>query len=88
MPDKTPRLDFLLLLPSQAQKHVTRNGAPLLLDMITQLTFTTFEESDPPTAPEGGEVHVVGDPANGDWVGQVGKIARFDGNGWALVDPQ
>lgn len=88
MPDTTPNLSLPLLLPAQAQKHVTHNEALQLLDMVTQLTFTSFQEVDPPTSPAAGEVHVVGDSATGDWAGQDGMIARFDGTGWQFFAPQ
>ncbi|MFN3210777.1 MAG: DUF2793 domain-containing protein [Roseovarius sp.] len=88
MSDITPSLSLPLLQPAQAQKHVTHNEALQLLDMVTQLTFTTFEQADPPTSPAAGEVHVVGSPATGAWAGQDGRIARFDGAGWHFTDPR
>ena len=88
MTELTPNLSLPLLLPSQAQKHITHNEALTVLDMLCQLTAKTEGTNTPPTSPEDGDVHLLGAAPTGDWDGQANTVAAYDGSGWRFVTPQ
>lgn len=48
MAETTSRLELPLILPSQAQKHVTHNEALLRLDGLVQLVLEGLEATTPP----------------------------------------
>ena len=54
MSDLSPNLALPLLLPAQAQKHVTHNEALALLDLLVQLRVQRFDARTPPEAPGDG----------------------------------
>lgn len=87
MPDQTPRLDLPLMLPSQAQKHVTHNEAIDRLDGVVQLALQALAANDPPEDPAEGAVWHVGAAPTGAWIGQGGSLARWRNNGWDFVQP-
>jgi hypothetical protein len=41
----------------------------------------------PPAAPVAGSAYIVASAATGDWAGQTGKIAHYDGFGWVFTSP-
>lgn len=88
MSDDTPLLSLPLILPAQAQKHVTHNEALRLLDLIVQLAVIDRTRTAPPALPTEGDRHIVASPATGLWEGQDGKIAAFWGGAWAFLTPQ
>ncbi|WP_444430004.1 DUF2793 domain-containing protein [Rhodobacter capsulatus] len=59
MADQTPLLGLPLILPSQAQKHVTHNEALSLLDAIVQLAVLDRVRTAPPASPQTGDRHIV-----------------------------
>jgi len=87
MPDRSPNLDMPFLMPSQAQKHVTHNEALQHLDALVQLRVGAFGASLPPAAPEHGDCYALGAGASGDWAGQDGSLAYWDGTGWLFLTP-
>lgn len=87
MPDTTTLQSLPLIMPSQAQKHVTHNEAMKILDVLTQLTVSTRILAAPPATPVTGESHIVAAAATGAWVGQTGKVAVFYGLGWEFYAP-
>ena len=87
MPDSTARLGLPLILPAQAQKHVTHNEALQLLDTLVQAGVEDRSRSSPPAAtPAEGQCHIV--EGAGAWAGQGGRIAAFLGGGWVFLQPQ
>ena len=86
--DDTPNLGLPLVMPSQAQKHVTVNEALLGLDAATQLVLKEASRSDPPPSPPEGACYGVGAVATGDWAGQEGRVAVADNGGWSFLDPK
>lgn len=84
---ETARLSLPLLMPSQAQKHVTVNEALLRLDALSQLVLCSRSVSTPPASPGEGDCYAVPTGANGDWSGQGGKVAVFASGGWDFVVP-
>ena len=88
MSDDTPLLSLPMILPAQAQKHVTHNEALRLLDIIVQLAVLDRTRSAAPATPAEGDRHLVAAGATGDWAGQSGKIAAFWGGIWVFLDPR
>lgn len=56
MSDTTARLALPIMLPAQAQKHVTHNEALEKLDLVAQLTLEAFDALTPPTNPLDGQI--------------------------------
>lgn len=87
MSDDTPILNLPLILPAQAQKHVTHNEALRLLDIVVQLAVLDRDRNAPPATPAEGDRYIVGPTPTGDWTGRAGQIAAFWGGVWAFVAP-
>jgi hypothetical protein len=85
---RTKRLGLALLMPSQAQKHVTVNEALLRLDAVTQLVLKSRVVSVPPAAPGEGDCYAVPLTGAGAWSGRAGQIAVFTGGGWDFMAPR
>ena len=85
MPDDTTILSLPLILPAQAQKHVTHNEALVKLDLMVQLAVINRTLTAPPPLPTIGDRHIVAAGATGAWVGQAGRIAMFTQGGWQFT---
>lgn len=83
----SPNLSLPYLAPSQAQKHVTHNEALRRLDALVQLVVQSFDATQPPAAPQDGELHALGVGAVSAWAGQDGKLAWFTDNAWVFIAP-
>jgi len=88
MPSTSPRLALPYLQPAQAQKHVTHNEALQRLDAVVQLRIQDFDLTQPPNDPLPGDVVTIAAGAGGDWAGQDGRLAFWDGTGWQFIAPQ
>ena len=86
MPDTSTILSLPLILPAQAQKHVTHNEALRLLDIIVQLAVKDRTLASPPAA-VAGDRYIVPTGATGVWAGHGGKIALFENGSWQFVTP-
>ncbi|MGB8818546.1 MAG: DUF2793 domain-containing protein [Rhizobiaceae bacterium] len=84
--DNTGRFELPLLMPSQAQKHVTHNEALTLIDALLHPAIKTFGDSAPPPSFQIDDAFYVGPSATGDWFGQSGKIAVFTDMGWRFAN--
>ena len=82
MPDQTSALSLPLILPSQAQKHVTHNEALRILDAVVQLSVKSRSLTDPPAAPQVGDRYIVKGPPGGDWAGHLRDVAIYTEDGW------
>ncbi|MDZ4086049.1 MAG: DUF2793 domain-containing protein [Tabrizicola sp.] len=87
MPDETTILSLPLILPAQAQKHVTHNEALVQLDLMVQLAVINRTLTTPPALPTLGDRHIVAAGATGPWVGQAGRIALYTEAGWQFTQP-
>lgn len=87
MPDDTTILSLPLILPAQAQKHVTHNEALLKLDLIVQLAVINRTLTTAPALPTIGDRHIVANGATGAWAGQSGRIALYTAAGWQFTQP-
>lgn len=68
-----------LIMPSQAQKHVTYNEALDLIDRIIQLAVLD-DAGEPPASPQTGDLHIVGSAAaRQPGTGRAGKAASRPG---------
>ncbi|MGL4237115.1 DUF2793 domain-containing protein [Tabrizicola sp.] len=85
MPDDTTILSLPLILPAQAQKHVTHNEALVQLDLIVQLAVINRTLTTAPALPSIGDRHIVAAGATGPWVGQSGRIAMYTQAGWQFT---
>ena len=88
MPDQSTILSLPLIMPSQAQKHVTVNEALRLLDVVVQLAVADRTRTLPPAAPVTGARHIVAAGAAGAWAGQAGRVALWEGTAWAFLAPR
>ncbi|EEW24417.1 DUF2793 domain-containing protein [Rhodobacter ferrooxidans] len=87
MPDVSTILSLPLILPAQAQKHVTHNEALRLLDVAVQLAVLNRDQTVPPALAAVGDRHIVAAGAVGLWAGQAGRIALFTAEGWQFFAP-
>ena len=88
MPENTTaNCDLPLLMPAQAQKHVTVNDALLRLDGQVDLVLQSLNRITPPEAVLDGLCWGVPAGAVNDWEGQGGKIAIAANGGWIFVTP-
>ncbi len=87
MPDDTTILSLPLILPAQAQKHVTHNEALVALDLIVQLSVLNRTLATAPALPAVGDRHIVAAGATGLWAGQAGRIALCAETGWQFTQP-
>ena len=87
MPDETTILSLPLILPAQAQKHVTHNEALAVLDLVVQLSVINRTLTTAPALPSVGDRHIVASGATGAWVGQAGRIALLSETGWQFTQP-
>jgi hypothetical protein len=85
MPDETTILSLPLILPAQAQKHVTHNEAITQLDLIVQLTVLNRTLTTAPASPAVGDRHIVAAGATAPWAGQSGRIALYTETGWQFT---
>lgn len=88
MPDQTPILSLPLILPAQAQKHVTHNEALRLLDVMVQLVVRDRGLTAPPSTPLEGDRHIIASGATGEWAGKDGQIAAYWDTAWLYLEPQ
>ncbi|OYU18691.1 MAG: hypothetical protein CFE34_09310 [Rhodobacteraceae bacterium PARR1] len=88
MSDDTPILSLPLILPAQAQKHVTHNEALRILDVLVQLAVTDRTRATPPAAPVEGDRHIIATGATGPWSDRDGQVACYWGGAWLYLIPQ
>lgn len=84
---RTAHLNLPLLMPAQAQKHVTVNEALVRLDALTQLRVISSVLAEPPASAAEGAGYLVPGGAAGDWAGKAGQIAIWSNGGWLFVVP-
>lgn len=90
MSEISPNLSLPLVMPAQAQKHVTVNESLLRLDALTQLCVESASRSDQPEDPLDGQAWILPEGATGpDWASQpAGVIAVFRDGFWAVFEPR
>lgn len=88
MPDDTDILGLPLILPNQAQKHVTHNEALAALDVIVQLAVISRSQTVPPALAVPGDRHIVPAGATLAWAGKAGQVAVMTAAGWQFHAPR
>jgi hypothetical protein len=88
MPDDTDILGLPLILPAQAQKHVTHNEALVALDVIVQLSVINRDQTVPPALAVVGDRHIVPAGATLAWAGRTGQVAVMTATGWQFHLPR
>lgn len=83
----TANNDLPLLMPAQAQKHVTVNDALMRLDGMVDLVLQSLQRVTPPATVVDGMCWAVPSGAESAWQGQAGKIAIGANGGWIFVTP-
>ena len=82
---RTAQLDLPLVMPAQAQKHVTVNEALARLDAAAQLRVISSLLSTPPASACDGQSYLVPAGATGEWAGhRAGRIAVWSNGGWIV----
>jgi len=84
----TPSLSLPFLAASQAQKHVTLNGALLRLDALVHLSLKSRAAESPPSSPEDGDRYLVPSTPSGDWSGHDGAVAAWQDGAWTFIEPR
>lgn len=83
----TANMDLPLLMPAQAQKHVTVNDALLRVDGLVDLVLQSVTRAVPPETVVDGQCWGVPAGAVNGWEGQAGRIAIGANGGWIFVTP-
>jgi len=84
----TSNLGLPLLMPAQAQKHVTVNDALTRLDGMVDLVLQSTTRTTPPNPAPDGLCWAVPAAAINAWAGQGGKVAIGTNGGWTFVQPR
>ena len=89
MSETTPNLSLPLVMPAQAQKHVTVNEALLRLDALTQACVESRTLAVQPETPGEGDVWIVPESASGDdWAAMAaGTLAIWRDGFWTAIPP-
>lgn len=85
--ETTSKLKLPMIMPSQAQKHVTHNEALALIDTLMHLAVLDDHRNTPPAAANVGDLHIVGMSPSGEWAGKAGMVACFEGEDWSFLAP-
>lgn len=85
---KTFQFELPLVMPAQAQKHVTVNSALARLDAVSQMRVRASNLITPPLVGVDGEAYVVPDGAVDHWEGRTGKVALWTNGGWDFISPK
>lgn len=85
---RTAQIDLPLVMPAQAQKHVTVNEALVRLDAAAQLRVASSALAEPPASGVDGRAYLVPQGATGGWAGMTGKVAVWNNGGWLFLEPR
>lgn len=86
--DATTKLDLPIIMPAQAQKHVTHNEALNVLDVVTQLSAESRSLVTPPETPVEGTTYLIGSNGTGEWEGREAQVACFQNGAFVYFDPK
>jgi len=84
---QTPLLKLPMIMPSQAQKHVTHNEALMLVDAVAQLAVIDRFLATPPVSPTEGDRYIVPPSAVGEWTGRETEVAVWTDGAWRYLEP-
>ena len=83
--DHTGRYSLPLILPQQAQKHITHNEALALIDSLFFPVISGFGSNVPPANPIAGAAWFTESTPAGDWTDEPLKLATFTDSGWRFA---
>jgi hypothetical protein len=83
---QTPRFGLPILFSGQAQKEFYLNEAHALIDSLMH-PVVEGESATPPDAPLPGECWIIGEGAEGAWLGHAGEIACHQSGMWLFAKP-
>lgn len=86
---QSPRLSLPLLMPQQAQRHLTLNDAFRLLDVLVQTSVVSATRTDEPDAVSEGMLFILPAGASGPRWGDMaaGSLALFENGGFVDIRP-
>jgi hypothetical protein len=84
----TPHLALPYMMPAQAQKHVTHNGALDGIDTLAQLAVITRGMSAPPATSDEGARYLVAEGASGAREGHDQALAVWRDGVWGMFAAQ
>lgn len=84
----TQNHELPLLMPAQAQKHVTVNDALMRLDGMVDLVLQSTRRITPPETVVDGMCWAVPSGAVNAWQGRSGQVAIGANGGWVFVTPR
>lgn len=84
----TANLSMPLVMPAQAQKHVTVNEALAILDTVTQLGVIDSTRVVPPSTGLDGDAYIVPADAQGTWANRTANVAVWSNGGWSFLMPR
>lgn len=85
---KTAQFGLPMVMPAQAQKHVTVNEAFARLDAVAQLRVISSSLQWPPESSAEGASYLVPSGASGEWQDKAGQIAVWSNGGWIYLEPK
>lgn len=83
---QTLRHKLPYIAASQSQKHITYNQAIETLDLISNTTVKTIIDQKP-ISPQNGDIYLVGNTPENEWVGHAATVACFKDNHWKYTSP-
>jgi hypothetical protein len=87
MTEATARFRLPFIVPGQAQKELHHNEALTIADALLHAAVEGESLADPPSAPQAGEVWIVGPGPTGAWSGRANALAAWTESGWRFVPP-
>ena len=88
MSETTSRFNLPYIMPGQAQKHVTHNEAVRAIDALLHVSVMSRGLNTPPTHPNEGESHLVGEMPSGEFTGHAFHLACFVDGAWMFYPPK
>jgi len=85
---RTAQLSLPLVMPAQAQKHVTVNEALARLDAAAQLRVHSSQVAIPPASAVDGTSYLIPQHATGSWEDKAGQVAVWCNGGWVYLAPR
>lgn len=76
------------MAPAQAQKHMTLNESLIEIDRRLHIHLQSVSHAEPPSTLTLGDRYGIPPSATGDWSGEDGSIAEWEGNTWILLRPK
>ena len=85
---ETPNLGLPVIVAQQAMKHITHYEALARLDALVQAAVLQININAPPASLQAGDRYLIGATPTGDFAGQAGKLASYDGASWRYISPK